>query len=115
MGQREKGGGPTLANDRERRAYAEDPANWNEVAEIQAGGYYSTLLIERLGGTPFVRVSGRIEEPYFDYGYWAEDSGPEFSWYKLGIYEIVPETGALKTVYSLSIAQVAQRLKELGI
>ena len=105
----------TLKNDKARREYVEDPGNWAKVAEVDAGGYYSTLLIERLRDTPFVRVSGRIKVPYFDYGYWDEDSGPEFDWHKLGIYEIDPETGALRTVYSLTVPQIAQRLKELGI
>ena len=105
----------TLKNDKARREYIEDPDNWKEVAEIQAGGCCSTLLIERLGDTPFVRVSGRLKVLYFDYGRWDEEPGPEFDWHKLGIYEIDPETGALRTVYSLTVPQVAQRLKELGI
>lgn len=104
MGQNGKGGGRTLANDRERRAYAADPANWEPIAELSAGGAHDSLRVERLKGTPIVRVLG-----------WVEIAWLGGSWHGLGAYEIVPDTGAMRTVYSLTAAKIAERLRALGI
>lgn len=100
----------TLKNDKERRAYVKDPANWADVDEYTACGNRS-LRIETLnlgeatGVAIIIRVCGWLDPGY----------GLGERWVVLGAYEIVPETGALRSVYSLSVPQIAKRLKDLGL
>lgn len=95
----------TLKNDKTRREYIKDPGNWGLIAELAVAGKNGSLRIEGLKGIPIVRLCGWIDPGY----------GLGRRWVTLGAYEINPDTGALKSVYSLSVPQIAQRLRELKI
>lgn len=93
-----------LKNEMERRAYAQKPENWETVSEVEAIVGHRSLKVERLKGTPIVRILGWVCLPWFG-----------GSWHELGTYELVGETGAVRTIESLSMTKIAKRLKDLGI
>ena len=96
---------PTLTNDRKRREYVEDDANWERVSMTflneDAEG---SIKAERLKGTNIVRLMGRLAAN----GYFPAH------WTLLKAYEFNPD-GSMKDVYDLSEARMAARLRELRL
>ena len=94
---------PTLTNDRKRREYVEDDANWERVSmTFLADDQEGSVKAERLKGTNIVRLMGRL----------AADRYLPAHWTLLKAYEFKPD-GSMKDVYDLSEARMAARLKEL--
>lgn len=99
---------PTLRNDKERWEYIVDPANWEtvEASQAKAPGGQPAFRLERLKGTPFMRLVSQLAPKYSRYGNGIVDY---FESFDSGCGGYVLEKVVMR------VAVMARRIEELGI
>lgn len=107
---------PTLTNDKKRRDYAEDPANWEYIDSLSLRvGTSPTIVLQRLKGTMIYRLAAFVAADASAMPWIPEESRMPERYESINAFEFAGDGHYCRSTDNLSITAIVQKLKELKL